>query len=63
MSVDTEGYDYIVLDSNDWQKFRPRIVIVEMHKDYDSIANLMSGSNYELFFYNQTNGIFIDKRK
>jgi len=29
MSVDTEGYDMEVLQSNDWKKFRPRFIIIE----------------------------------
>jgi FkbM family methyltransferase len=29
LSIDTEGYDLEVLKSNDWNKFRPRFVILE----------------------------------
>jgi FkbM family methyltransferase len=29
LSVDTEGFDMEVLQSNDWQKFRPRFLIIE----------------------------------
>lgn len=29
LSIDTEGYDLEVLKSNDWDKFRPRFVIIE----------------------------------
>ena len=29
MSIDTEGYDMEVLESNDWNKFRPRFIILE----------------------------------
>lgn len=29
MSIDTEGFDMEVLESNDWNKFRPRFVIIE----------------------------------
>jgi FkbM family methyltransferase len=29
MSVDTEGYDMQVLNSNDWKKFRPGFIILE----------------------------------
>lgn len=29
MSVDVEGLDYQVLQSNDWTRFRPRVVLVE----------------------------------
>jgi len=30
MSVDVEGLDLAVLESNDWQRFRPRIIIAEL---------------------------------
>jgi FkbM family methyltransferase len=29
LSIDTEGYDMEVLESNDWNKFRPRFLIIE----------------------------------
>lgn len=29
MSVDAEGYDLVVLESNDWAVFRPRVICVE----------------------------------
>jgi FkbM family methyltransferase len=29
MSLDTEGYDMVVLKSNDWNKYRPRFVVIE----------------------------------
>lgn len=29
MSIDVEGLDYEVLSSNDWQKYRPKILLVE----------------------------------
>lgn len=28
-SIDTEGYDYTVLQSNDWKKFRPKLICLE----------------------------------
>jgi FkbM family methyltransferase len=30
LSVDCEGRDYDVITSNDWKRFRPRVVVVEM---------------------------------
>jgi FkbM family methyltransferase len=30
MSVDVEGFDYEVIASNDWQRFRPTLVLLEM---------------------------------
>ena len=29
LSVDTEGLDLIVLESNDWERFRPALIVVE----------------------------------
>lgn len=29
MSIDTEGYDLIVLNTNDWEKFKPKILCIE----------------------------------
>jgi FkbM family methyltransferase len=30
MSVDVEGHDFDVLESNDWARFRPRLLLVEV---------------------------------
>lgn len=36
MNVDVEGFDLQVLKSNDWAKFRPKVIAVEIwHKDID----------------------------
>lgn len=32
LSVDAEGFDLDVLQSNNWQKFRPKVVIAELRK-------------------------------
>jgi FkbM family methyltransferase len=37
MSIDTEGQDMEVLKSNDWDKFRPRFVILETSEYKDGI--------------------------
>lgn len=60
MSVDTEGYDLIVLDSNDWTKFRPYAVMVEVNQNDSEIVRFMEGKDYLLIYNNHTNGIFID---
>jgi hypothetical protein len=31
LSIDVEGMDFDVLQSNDWQRFRPKVLLVEMH--------------------------------
>jgi FkbM family methyltransferase len=55
LSVDAEGYDYKVLASNDWSRFRPRFALVEaLDCSLESISGtmlhaLLSGQRYELF--------------
>lgn len=41
LDVDVEGFDLEVLQSNNWQKYRPRIVMVEdQHKVSDAFTSL-----------------------
>lgn len=55
MSVDVEGHDLEVLKSNDWQKIRPKIVLVECLMPSsiddlraDAVFNFMTGNGYKL---------------
>lgn len=52
LSIDVEGLDYQILLSNDWQKYRPQVVLVEELKT--SLAALESGS--KIAFLMQQNG-------
>lgn len=55
LSVDAEGYDYRVLASNDWKRFRPRLAVVEaLQSTLESVGTtpvhgLLSEHGYELF--------------
>lgn len=40
MSIDVEGLDYDVLQSNDWSRFRPEIILVEIPDN--SLEDLLS---------------------
>lgn len=51
MNVDVEGHDLKVLESNDWERFRPKIVVVEdeqLDSEKSEIVRLMKGYNYEV---------------
>lgn len=63
ISIDCEGHDRVVLESNDWEKFRPRIVLVEDH-DSDGIGvnELMGGYDYEYLTQIGFTKFFQDKR-
>jgi len=60
MSVDTEGYDYEVLQSNDWSKYKPIVLCVECHADADKINDFLAKKGYKRVF-KETNSIFVLK--
>jgi FkbM family methyltransferase len=55
LSVDVEGYDLNVLRSNDWERFRPKIVLAEslghtsMELLEDPCANFMRSLDYVVY--------------
>ena len=50
LSVDVEGLDYEVLRSNDWKKYRPKIVLVE---DLEMLVLNQNENKIPLFMYEQ----------
>ncbi len=60
MSVDTEGLDLEVLQSNDWHRFRPKLVIVEIAWRGTLIAEYLSAQRYSFIWSNGVNGVFAD---
>jgi FkbM family methyltransferase len=69
-SVDVEGYDLEVLKSNDWNHYRPRIVLVELNCSINDIASsdiysFLTDNHYLLLSYtflnyNVGNAFFVD---
>jgi FkbM family methyltransferase len=61
MNVDTEGHDSIVLNSNDWQRFRPKFIVVEdneVDQRKSEIIRSMESRGYEVCAQNV---IILDK--
>lgn len=65
MSVDVEGFDYQVILSNDWIKYRPKIVLVELLradiKDFLNVPiyQLLIKNNYNLLAKTMNTAFFI----
>ena len=65
LSVDVEGLDLEVLKSNDWEQFRPRVVIVECLTallddiDSDPVYIFLKDKGYELYGKSGYSFIFI----
>ncbi|GEM_PF-876768 len=61
MSVDAEGHDLAVLKSNNWDKYRPTLVMVESNIETREIILFMDKQKYLYIFSNHVNALFIDK--
>lgn len=58
-NIDTEGSDYEVLKSNNWNKFRPMIVCIEASGSTgNNLEKLLSGLGYKKVYKTKTNLIF-----
>lgn len=74
ISIDTEGLDLEVLESNNWKKFRPKAVCVETGDFFAMIARqtlntkknaidaFMIKNGYKDYYTNGLNTIYVDKK-
>ncbi len=69
LSVDTEGWNLQALQSNDWNIFRPKVIIVEMAeyrkdifvRDDREITQLLQQQGYLKLADTSINGIFVER--
>ncbi len=62
MSVDVEGHDLEVLQSNDWEKYRPEFLIVETNINTSNLNIYLKEIGYNKVYENHTNSIYRDCR-
>lgn len=55
MSIDTEGFDQHVLESNNWKKFRPKIICIESKK----VGSFLSKIGYKKIYDNGINNLYM----
>ncbi|BEI40382.1 hypothetical protein PHIN9_03130 [Polynucleobacter sp. HIN9] len=67
LTIDVEGYELNVLDSNNWAIYRPKLVVVEV-ADFESdanrieqVTNFMNNVNYSLAYFNGCNSFYLRK--
>ena len=69
MNVDCEGLDYAVLSSNDWSKYKPRVIVCEIENSNidkiikSDIHHLLSSLGYQFFAKTVLSCIFLHKRE
>ncbi len=69
MSIDTEGYDKNVLLSNDWKRYRPKVVCIESveHDIKDSskrkgLGEIFTAHGYRKYLDNGINSLYLDNK-
>jgi hypothetical protein len=62
LSVDCEGHDRVVLESNDWDKYRPLVLLVEEDKDRNdnSIEKYLNYWGYSFYSRSGLSAIFVE---
>jgi hypothetical protein len=63
LSTDCEGYDLEVLQSNDWDRYRPLVILSELQgsKKEGPIFDYLSKVEYEFFAKIGLTGFFLQK--
>lgn len=68
MSIDVEGYDLEVLKSNDWEKFVPKVILIEDHAfnieipSHSKVFNYLKEKGYNVYAKTGNNLIFVNKK-
>lgn len=62
LKVDVEGYEYEVLEGNDWKKYRPEVICIEANHVKKDWRKLLKDNGYELAFFDGLNEYYADGR-
>jgi FkbM family methyltransferase len=69
MSVDVEGFEFNVLKGNDWDKYRPKVIVLEgvapTRQDiitYTSFQSFLENVDYKLRYFDGLNVFFTDNK-
>ena len=61
LNIDCEGHDRIVLESNDWERYRPRVVLVEDLGEDGGLDEFLQQRNYAFLLHMECTKIFFDR--
>jgi FkbM family methyltransferase len=64
ISIDTEGYDLEVLKSNNWEKYRPKLICIEnFEENEEDIKKFLEDNMYQKVKSTKINSIYRDLRE
>jgi len=60
LSIDAEGFDFEILQTNDWDQFRPKFICVEVVNNLSTINGLLSHLGYQIAAKTHVSEIWVD---
>lgn len=60
MKVDVEGFEYEVLNGNDWSKYRPKVICIEANHIVKDWRPILSKHEYKKVFFDGLNEYYVD---
>lgn len=60
LKVDVEGFEYEVLNGNDWSRFRPEVICIEANHIIKDWRGLLAENKYEKVFFDGLNEYYVD---
>lgn len=60
ISIDTEGHEMEVLSGNNWDLYRPKLLIIETGRLHHEIYNFVVSKNYSPVIHNNLNGFYVN---
>lgn len=61
MSIDTEGFEIPILNGNNWEINRPKLIIIESGNNHSKIYEFLTNKDYVPVCRNHVNSFFVDK--
>lgn len=62
LKVDVEGFEYEVLNGNDWQRFRPEVICIEANHVIQDWHPLLADNGYKKVFFDGLNEYYVDTK-
>ena len=59
MKIDVEGYEYEVIEGNNWAIYRPEIICIEANHIFNNWKNILLKNNYKSIFNDGLNEYFL----
>lgn len=59
LKIDVEGYEFEVLESNNWKKYRPKVICIEANHIIRDWRPMLLSNNYKLVFNDGLNEYYV----